>query len=157
MFILLHFILHLYILINIEFCLIFQQELAEASDIALNQYNETHPLERTSNGVSKAMSAAVNKKRAMLSSGFTKQLAIADINLTPAFLEEVKHHWGSFSVSEMLQEKLHHVAVSNVDAEVKVGWLKLWNDNIFDKDGLHFSKSPPSDSALDDCLSKSTY
>jgi hypothetical protein len=41
--------------------LIFQQELAEASDIALNQYNETHPLERTSDGVSKAMSAAVNK------------------------------------------------------------------------------------------------
>jgi phosphosulfolactate synthase (CoM biosynthesis protein A) len=55
----------------------------------------------------------------MLSSGFTKQLAIADINLTSAFLEEVKHHWGSFSVPEMSQEKLHRVAVSNVDAEVK--------------------------------------
>jgi hypothetical protein len=48
MFIHLHFILHLYVLINFEFCLNFQQELAEASDIALNQYNETHPLERTS-------------------------------------------------------------------------------------------------------------
>ena len=48
MFIHLHFILHLYVLINFEFCLNFQQELAEASDIALNQYNETHPFERTS-------------------------------------------------------------------------------------------------------------
>jgi hypothetical protein len=44
-----------------------------------------------------------------------------------------------------------------VDAEVKVGWLKLWNDNRFDKDALHFPKSPLSDSALDDWLSKSTY
>jgi hypothetical protein len=142
MFIHLHFILHLYVLINIHFCLIFQQEFAEASDIALNQYNETHHLERTSYGVSKAMSAAVNKKRAMLSSSFTKQLAIADINLTSAFLEEVKHHWDSFSVPEMLQEKLHRIAVSNVDAEVKVGWLKLWNGNKFDKDALYFPKSP---------------
>jgi hypothetical protein len=48
MFIHLHFTLHLYILINFEFCLIFQQELIEASDIALNHYNETRPLERTS-------------------------------------------------------------------------------------------------------------
>jgi hypothetical protein len=94
MFIHLHFTLHLYVLINIEFCLIFQQELAETNDIALNQYNEIHPLERTSYGVSKAMSASVNKKRAMLSSSFTKQLAIADINLTSAFLEKIKHHWG---------------------------------------------------------------
>ena len=75
------------------------------------------------------MSAAVNKKRTISSSGFTEQLAIADINLTLAFLEEVKHHWSSFSVSEMLQEKLHRVAVSNVDAQVKVGWLKLCNGN----------------------------
>jgi hypothetical protein len=61
MFIHLHFTLHLYVLINFEFCLIFQQKLAEASNIALNQYNETHHLERTLEGVSKAMSAAVNK------------------------------------------------------------------------------------------------
>jgi hypothetical protein len=60
-------------------------------------------------------------------------------------------------VPEMLQEKLHRVAVSNVDAEVKVGWLKLWNGNRFDKDTLHFPKSPLSDSALDDWLSKSIY
>jgi hypothetical protein len=38
------------------------------------------------------MSTAVNKKHAMLSSSFIKQLAIADINLTPAFLKEVKHN-----------------------------------------------------------------
>ena len=156
-FIYLSFILHLYVLINFGFCFIFQQELAEASDIALNLYNETHYLEQTSEGFSKAMSATVNKKRAMLSSSFTKQLAIADINLTPAFLEEVKHHWGSFSVPEMLQEKLHRVVVSNVDPDVKVGWLKLWNGNRFDKDALHFRKSPLSDSALDDWLAKSTY
>jgi phosphosulfolactate synthase (CoM biosynthesis protein A) len=49
------------------------------------------------------MSAVVYKKRAMLSSSFTKQLAIANINLANDFLEEVKHHWGSFSVHEMLQ------------------------------------------------------
>ena len=52
----------------------------------------------------------------MLSFAFTKQLAIANINLIQAFFEEMKHYWSSFSVSEMLQEKLHHVAVSNVDA-----------------------------------------
>ena len=101
------------------------------------------------------MSAVVNKKRAMLSSGFTKQLVIAD--LTSVFLEEVKHHWGSFSVPGMLQEKLHRVAVSNVDAEFKIRWLKLWNGNRFDKDALHFPKSPLSDFALDDWLSRSTY
>jgi hypothetical protein len=103
------------------------------------------------------MSAAINKKRAMFSSNFTKQLAIANINLTYAFLEEVKHHWRSFPVPEMLQEKLHRVAVSSVDAAVKIRWLKLWNGNRFDKDALHFSKSPLSDSALDDWLSRSTY
>jgi hypothetical protein len=84
------------------------------------------------------------KNMQCLSSSFTKQLAIADINLTSAFLEKIKHHWGSFSVSAMLQEKLHHIVVSNMDAEVKVGWLKLWNGNRFDKDALHFPKSPLS-------------
>ena len=64
---------------------------------------------------------------------------------------------GVFFVHEMLQEKLYRVAVSIVDAEVKVGWLKLWNENMLDKDVLHISKSPLSDSELDDWLSKSTY
>ena len=100
------------------------------------------------------MFTTVNKKHEMLSSGFTKQLTIADINLTHTFLEEVKHHWGSFSVPEMLQEKLHRIDISNVDIEVKVRWLKLWNGNRFDKDALHFPKSLLSDSALDDWLSK---
>jgi hypothetical protein len=54
--------LHLYVLINFGFCLIFQQELAEASNISLNLYNEAHPLERITEGVSKAMSSTVNKK-----------------------------------------------------------------------------------------------
>ena len=126
------------------FCFIVQQELAEASDIAFNHYNESHYLERTSEGVSKTMSTVANKKDAMLSSGFTKQLAIADINLTPAFFEEDKHHWCSFAVPEMLQEKLHCVANNYVDAEFKVGWLKLWNNNRFDKDALHFPKSKPN-------------
>jgi hypothetical protein len=58
---------------------------------------------------------------------------------------------------EMLQEKLHCVVVSNVDAKIKIRWLKLWNDNKFDKDALHFLKSPLSDSTFDDWLSKSTY
>ena len=35
--------------------------------------------------------------------------------------------------------------------------FKLWNGNRFDKDALHFPKSPHSDSALDDWLSRSTY
>ena len=103
------------------------------------------------------MSTSVNKKNSMLSYHFTKQLAIADINLTLAFVEEVKYYWGSFSMPEMLQEKLHCINVSNMDAEVKVGWLKLWNDNRFDKDALYFPKSPLSDSALNNWLSKSIY
>ena len=57
----------------------------------------------------------------------------------------------------MLQNKPHRVAASNIDVEVKVGWLKLWNGNRFNKDALHFPKSPLSDFALDDWLSKSTY
>ena len=65
-----------------------------------------------------------------------------NINLSHAFLEKVKHHWGSFSVHEMLQKKLHRVAISNVDAKIKVGWLKLWNGIRFDIDALHFPKSP---------------
>ena len=91
MFIHLHFALYLYVLINFEFCLIVQQELVKDKDIALNHYNETRPLERPSKWVSKAISTDVNKKQAMLFFGFTKQLAIADINLTPTFLEEVKY------------------------------------------------------------------
>jgi hypothetical protein len=71
------------------------------------------------------MSTSINKKSAMLSSSFTKKLAIADINLTYDFLEKVKYHWGSFSMPEMLQEKLHCVVVSNVDAKIKIRWLKL--------------------------------
>jgi hypothetical protein len=62
MFIYLSFTLFLYVLINFGFCLIFQQVLAEASDIAFNFYTEIHHLEQTSEGASKAMSAAVNKK-----------------------------------------------------------------------------------------------
>ncbi len=49
------------------------------------------------------MSTIFNKERAMLFSGFTKELAIADIKLTYVFLEEVKHYWNSFLVPEVLQ------------------------------------------------------
>ena len=79
--------------------------------------------------------------------GSTKQLAIAGINLTHAFFEEVKYHWGLVSVAEMLQQKLHRVVVNNVDAKVQVGWLKLRNGNRFDKDVLNSSLS---DFALED-------
>ena len=51
MFIHFHFTLYLYVFINFEFCLIIQQELVEASDIALNNYNEIHPFEKTSEEV----------------------------------------------------------------------------------------------------------
>ena len=47
--------------INFEFIWFFQQEFADASDITLNHYNETHPLERTSKRVVKAMSTIVTK------------------------------------------------------------------------------------------------
>ena len=103
------------------------------------------------------MSTTINKERAMLFSNFTKQLANVDIKLTYVFFEEVKHHWSSFSVPEILQQKLHLVVVNNVDVEVKVRWLKLWNDNRFDKDVPHFPKLPLYDFTLDDWLSKSTY
>ena len=53
---------------------------------------------------------------------------------------------------EMLQEKLHRVVVSNVNAKIIVGLLKLWNGNRFDKNALHFPKSPLSNFALDDWL-----
>lgn len=88
------------------------------------------------------MFITVNKKRVILSSGSTKRLAITDINLTPTFLEEIKHHWDSFLVLEVLLEKLYCVAISNVDVEIKVRWLKFWNGKKFDKDALHFFKSP---------------
>ena len=58
---------------------------------------------------------------------------------------------------EILQEKLHCVDVSNVDAKDKAEWLKLWNGNRFDKDALHFPKLSFSDFALDDWLSKYAY
>jgi hypothetical protein len=71
------------------------------------------------------MFTAVNKNGAILSSSFTKQLAIANINLTHDFLKEVKHHWGLFLLPEMLQKKFGRVTVNDVDSKVKVGWLKL--------------------------------
>ena len=66
------------------------------------------------------MAIVVNKKRAMLSLSFTKQLAIADINLTLSFFEVVKHNWGLFLVLEILEEKFDCVVVSNVDIEVRL-------------------------------------
>ena len=57
----------------------------------------------------------------------------------------------------MSQKKLHRVVVSNVDAKVKVGQLKLQNDNRSDKNAQYFLKSPLSNFAIDDWLSKSTY
>jgi hypothetical protein len=112
--------------------LIFQQELAETSHIALNHYNETNHFKWTSEKVS-------------------------SINLAHDFLGEIKYHWDSFSVFEMLQEKLHRVVVNNVDAKVKVRWLKLWKENKFDKDDLYFLKTSLSDSTFDDWSSKSIY
>ena len=132
------------ILINIQFCLILSKNLA--NDIALNHYNDLHPLEKTSEGVSKTMST-----KTILSSGFIKLLAIADINGTSHLLslKKVKQHWGSISVPEMLQVKLHRVVVSNVDVEVLVGWLKFWNGIRFDRDAIHVPKSSLSDFTLD--------
>ena len=83
--------------------MIVHQKLVEASNIVSNHYNETHHLEITSERVSKAMSTVVNKERAMLFSNFTKELVMANIKLTYAFLEEVKHYSSSFLVHEILQ------------------------------------------------------
>ena len=91
------------IFMNFEFCLIVQQKLDEADNIASNHYIKTRHLKRTPERILKVMSTSVNKERAMLSSGITKQLAIADIKLTYGYPEEVKHHWGSFSVLQILQ------------------------------------------------------
>jgi hypothetical protein len=52
-------------------------------------------------------------------------MKFTSLPLPYAILEEVKHHLGSFSVPKMLQEKLHRVDVSNIDAKVKVGWLEV--------------------------------
>ena len=46
----------------------------------------------------KKQSSIVNKECATLSSGSTKPLAIANINLTHVFFGEVKHHRGSFTI-----------------------------------------------------------
>lgn len=96
------------------------------------------------------MSTIVNTKYTILSFDFTKQITTANINITPTFFKEIKHHWDSILVFEILHEKLHCVGVSNVNAVVKVIWLKIWNSNRFDKDALHFLKLPQSDFALDD-------
>ena len=74
---------HVYIYIDISIiygisCFIVQQEIVEARDITLIHYNKTHPFERTSEGVIKAMSTTANKQRVMLFFDFTKQLAIAN-------------------------------------------------------------------------------
>lgn len=98
-----------------------QQGLAEARNIAFNHYNEIHPFEKILEGISKAVLTTLNKKILCFFYGFMKQQAIVDIDLTPTFLEEVKHHWGSFTVLGMLQEKLYCVDINNVDAEIKVG------------------------------------
>ena len=58
---------------------------------------------------------------------------------------------------KMLQKKLQCIAINIVNAKVKVEWLKLYNNNRFNKDALHFSKSTLSNFALDDSLSKCTY
>jgi hypothetical protein len=79
------------------------------------------------------------------------------LSIPYVILEEVKYHWSLFSVFKILQEKLHRVDVSNIDAKVKVGWLEVWNDNRFDKNALYFPKSSLFDFVFDNWLSKSIY
>ena len=114
---------------------IVQQEYAEANNIAFNHYNETHHVERTSEGVSETISAIVNKKREISSSGFTKQLAIANINLTHVFFEEVRHHWGSFLCMKCYKRNfivllsilwMQKSKSDGSNFEMRIGWTKMY-------------------------------
>ena len=63
--------------------------------------------------------------RQELKSKFNKLVGMADPELTPEFIEEVKNHYARHSKSEMHQEKLYYIVTSQVEANEKAKWLKI--------------------------------
>ena len=137
--------------------LILQQEIKAAKEEARDAYFEKE-LDNNANapGVKAAMNKGAARCHQELKSKFTKLVGIADPELTPDFLEEIKSHYAQNPKPEMHQEKLYHVVTSQVDASEKVRWLKIWNGKQMERDAEGFPDDP-TDASLDWWLHRQTF
>jgi hypothetical protein len=136
-----------------------QRDIADAEDLAKKKYFELTPeSERSSEGITAFMNAAMDAKRVKLDSSLAKHLPIADPSLGHEFLVQIKRHYDlCYEEPEMNQEKLQHLVTSKVDAMQKVKWLELWNSTPAFRMSLKFPKMPISDKAFDLWLHKATF
>ena len=136
-----------------------QRDIADAGDLAKKKYFEvTVEHERSIEGITEFMNAAIDAKRVKQDSSLAKHLPIADPGLGQGFLAQIERHYDlCYEEPQMNQEKLQHLVTSKVDAEQKVKWLKLWNSTHAFRMALKFPKMPIADKAFDLWLHKATF
>jgi hypothetical protein len=104
------------------------------------------------------VSLVVEKTKSHCSSELRQQLLAVNPKNTPRFLEEVNRHYKSHNEdAEMTQEKLHMIATSSMEPEMKVKWLEQWNCDGALRQALRFPKGRFPDSNFLDWLHRATW
>ena len=95
-------------------------------------------------------------KRKKLDIVFHRLLAIANFQLGDVWLQ-VKKHYDTLDMPQMLLEKLHKLVLVHVDDEQKLKGLKIWNSRAPRKKEEGFTTHTMSDKEFDTNLHKATY
>ena len=134
-----------------------QQEIKAAKEDARDAYFEKEmDINANAAGVKSAMNDGAACCRQELKSKFNKLVGMADPELTPELIEEVKNHYARHAKPEMHQEKLYYIITSQVEANEKVRWLKIWNGKQMERDAEGFSEDP-IDSSIATWLHRQTF
>ena len=134
-----------------------QQEIKAAKEDARDAYFEKEmDINANATGVKAAMNDGAARCRQELKSKFNKLVGMADPELTPEFIEEVKNHYARHAKLEMHQEKLYYIVTSQVEANEKVRWLKIWNGKQMERDAGGFPDDP-TDSSIATWLHRQTF
>ena len=101
------------------------QEIAEAAHAAEDKYKTKNPDPSTwtDRNAEDWVRKAVKKVEDKLAAELRKHLPVADLKLTPTFLEEINSHYEKFDEPEMLQEKLYMFSTSAMPPKMMVKWL----------------------------------
>ena len=107
----------------------------EVGYLGLQKYNNITPYEqKTSKVVGFTIDEPIKDKRHKLYIPFVKQIHLVNPTFIYIILEQVELHHDKSLTIEMMQEKLHRLAICVVDYEYKISWLKLWNNSIYARD-----------------------
>lgn len=83
-------------------------------------------------------------------------MAIDNLQLGDAWLQDIRKHWDTIDLPQMMLERLHKLVLAQIDDEQKMRWMKIRNSFPPCKEEEGFPKGHVSGADLHAYLHKAT-